>query len=130
MPEKMKIIRIERLPDYLYVEVAGTFALKDAMDLLGAAMDERTGGGYLKVLADVRGMTGPIPLIDRYELGQYLGRYRDSSVKTALLCLPEQMMPDKFLENVARNTGALYLVTADIGEALEWLGVRDLPPKL
>lgn len=126
MPEKMKIVTMEHRPGHLFVELAGTFSLGAGMEIVMIIVNERAGRGHKKVLIDAKKMTGDISILDRYDLGQYFARFVDFSVKIALLCSPEYMLPDKFFENVVRNAGSHILVTDNDTAAAGWLEVRDL----
>jgi len=124
MPEKMKM-NMEFKPKYLHVVIEGLFNLQRAeaiFDTIITACSER---GQSKVLIDVRKLKGEIPILDRYDFGKHMARVAAQVAGIAFVASEEQVLPDRFLENVASNVGVITLVTTDIDEATQWLGVSD-----
>jgi hypothetical protein len=119
LPEKMKM---EHGPKYLHVEVAGVFNLQRAKVFTDEIKKVCAESGQSKALVDARKVEGKISILDRYELGKYITHVRDTVTRIALVGPEEQMLSDKFLENVTNNLGVRTLVTTDIDEAIQWLG--------
>lgn len=119
-------IECEPRRGYLYVRVTGKFDAWRAVKLFGEALAEARKSSLTGILGDVTAMTG-------FESGSQVdGRFHVAGAIASVLpmnmkvvCLESlgQIMDDKFEENVAVNRGADSLVTSDMGEALEWLGV-------
>jgi hypothetical protein len=122
MPENMKILKMEHGPDYLHVEIGGVFNLSIAKEITRAVMSERVDRGYTSVLVDARKVEGEISIVERYEYGKYFASFRDPGVRTVLIANERIILPDKFFENVVSNIGGNILVTADINQAMRWLG--------
>lgn len=122
MPEKMKM---EHKSKYLHVEVSGVFNFQRAKDFFDTIVAECTKREQSKVLIDGRKMEGELSILYLYDLGKYLARVRTQAISFAIVGTEEVLLPDRFLETVASNLGAIVLVTTDIDKALQWLGVSD-----
>ena len=77
--------------------------------------------GIFKVLIDARAVTGVVSILDRSEIGKIMAAARQNSLAFAVVCLPERMTPERFLELVSRNRGGLVKVVTDPAEGFLWL---------
>ena len=75
-----------------------------------------------QVLLDVRGISGEVTVVDRYELGELFGSALPHGLRVAILATESMVLPDRFIQTVANNRGGNILVTTDPGEAAGWLG--------
>lgn len=118
-------IRIEAKGEYLDVKVSGPFSLLRAKGFVDEVVQVSLTHGLERILVDITAMTRYVdnPLMERFSIASYVGAAQRPGTSVAFLFSPEQMLPDRFDENVAVNRGGHLITTADIGEALEWLGV-------
>jgi hypothetical protein len=77
------------------------------------------------VLLDCRPMTGPLSVVDRFEVAEYGAQVIDRHIKVAMLVRPDQTLPDRFFENVAVSRGVRVKVLTEPDEAGAWLSKRD-----
>ncbi|MHC4573415.1 MAG: hypothetical protein ACYS76_04680 [Planctomycetota bacterium] len=116
-------ITIRHEPDYLYVEFYGSYNLEDALKFKDQILSTCRNQGFKKVLCDTRKVEGDIPVMDRFTFGKALADSAPHGLKLALLGSSEQILPDKFLENVAVTRGVTIRLSTDINELLKWLQV-------
>jgi hypothetical protein len=79
-------------------------------------------------LVDVRGVTGPITFMDRYQLGELAGEFLRQA-PFAVLALEEHLDAERIGWMVARNRGANVEVFTDPAEAGRWLQPYLAPVK-
>ncbi|MHC4618605.1 MAG: hypothetical protein ACYTEQ_12735 [Planctomycetota bacterium] len=116
-------ITIRHELDYLYVEFYGPYNLQDALKFKDQILSICRNQGLKRVLCDTRNMEGNIPVLDRFTFGKALADSAPHGLKLALLGSSMQVLPDKFLENVAVTRGVNIRLSTDINELLEWLQV-------
>jgi len=118
MTSNVEIVKAE---GYLHITFSGPFSLdaaRRAVDTMVAACAREQ---CTKVLFDCRSMTGNLTVINRFNVAEYGGMTIPSSVKIAMLGRVDQILPDNFFENVARNRGVSVTVFHEIDKAIEWL---------
>ena len=81
--------------------------------------------GIRKVLVDARALQGEISILERFALGEDVAALTRGRIAIAIVDLPERVWPDRFVETVAANRGALIKVTTDYTEALAWLDAEN-----
>ena len=67
--EDLKDIKIEAKPDYLLVEVGGTFSLEFAFKVIDVSLERSIAHKKNKILYDFRNMAGKITMLDGREAG-------------------------------------------------------------
>lgn len=112
---------ILRRGDYLHIKFTGPFSLAAAKSSVDAMFDACAAEDCSKVLFDCRAMTGEISTMNRFEIAQYGSMSLTHVGKIAMLGREDQILPDKFFENVAVNRGQNLKVFSDEDKAFEWL---------
>ena len=112
--------------DWLLVTITGTYNADDWKDLkfFKTLIAQCQTTGCQKILIDARELKGDIPIIERFEYGENIALVSEGNYIFAMVGPKEQILPDKFFENVATNRGAIVKVTADIDEAHQWLETK------
>ena len=104
---------------YLLARLEGEWtpsALSERIRCIASTAQER---GYERVLVDIREMSAPARGFYRYSAGEDVAKYFGTSVSVAAVYRAELI--DKFVENVAVNRGARFIVVPSFEEALDWL---------
>ncbi len=115
----MKTLEIRK--DYLYVEYSEPYQFETCLALIQEISDASRREGQHKILCDVRGMPGKIPVTDSFQLAvagagafrglQLAGVYRQEDI-------------DPFAETVIQNRGGKVRIFGNLAKAKEWLGVE------
>ncbi|MHC4598049.1 MAG: hypothetical protein ACYS47_03495 [Planctomycetota bacterium] len=116
-----KELQVTPREGYLHVEFTGAFsvsAAKGVVDVMVAACAKEK---CAKVLCDYTAMSGEMPVMDRFAVGEYAGTAVGPVIKIAMLGRPDQRLPDDFLENVAVNRGMRLKIFSDREKAVAWL---------
>jgi len=66
-------------------------------------------------------MTGQMSVIDRFDVAEYGARTIHERIKVAVLGREDQILPDRFFEQVAVNRGLRLKLFTDADEAADWL---------
>ncbi len=115
----------------LFVHVMGMFSPGAAPGLIRRSLDVAKENGVEHVLCDLTAVDGldaeHLPVITRFETAGLIARSLPRQFRLAFLEKPEQIPYDRFDENVMVNRGARVKVTTDLNEAMEWLGVGQVP---
>ena len=119
MPQQ---IRIEPKDGYLNVQVSGKFDRSKAKTFLRQLVE--SSHDLPCILVDVRELKGPVDLMDRFRLAEFLVKEQVRPIKMAVLGSDDQEWHDRFFEDVADNRGGMVKVTTDRDEALQWLGIK------
>lgn len=127
---------IQARDTYLYVEVGGTFEIKQAKQLTQNVLDTVFEYNLPKILFDARQLKGGISIMQRFEYGTFLSSTllkvfassREIRPKMAVVADKSILDSERFVELVARNRGAVIKVTDNIDEAYEWLGEKPSEP--
>jgi len=114
-------IRVEKVDDYLRVTYTGPFRLEEARRTVDAMVTGCARERCERVLLDCREMTGDMSVINRFDVAQYGSLTIPRSVRIALLGRPDQILPDRFFENAARNRGVKVTVFTEGSDAVAWL---------
>jgi len=118
MPDDLEIVKAE---GHLRIIYSGPFSSAAVRDSVGAMLAVCTREKCAKVLFDCRPMTGEMTVLDRFEAGEYGASTIPPSMKIAMLGREDQILPDRFFENVVRARGLDVAVFSDADEAIEWL---------
>ncbi len=118
MPDNLEVVRKE---GYLHITFSGAFSLAKTKHVVDAVLERCSEEGCSNVLFDCRPMTGEITILERFHVGEYLAMTMPDSLWIAMLGREDQMLPDKFFENVVRNRTLILGVFSFIDEAIEWL---------
>ena len=120
-------------PDYLLVEVLGTYEAAGAVDLFPLVLSTCRLNAADKVLIDYRRMDGDLTdggkaVYALAILQQYQGHLADGGkpLRVAYLGQPHQVSPDEPGAVIAKQRDLPFRVTTDLGEALSWLGVQEV----
>lgn len=114
--------KIESEGEFLKVVAKGKDDdLEDVTTYSNAVIDAAIDNKSKRILCDERGLEYSISVIDTYRLAESTSVYARSLSKIAIVCDPRYLLDGKFYETVASNRGLFVRVTADFGEAMEWL---------
>jgi hypothetical protein len=126
--------QFEQKDGYFSIFASGAYSLEDVKALIVRIFVEAEHDGVRLILLDVSGVTGDIPLMDRYEWAMVLVEQHTAHInkgyprlKIALYGTEPLVDPGRFGEMVANNRGVDILVTDDKEKAYLWLGI---PPEL
>lgn len=106
---------------YMYIEFTGRFSINAAKSAVDAMVNACIKANCTKALFDCRPMTGDLSTMDRFDIAQYGSSAIERTIKIAMLGRDDQLLPDKFFENVAVNRGLALRLFYDIDEAISWL---------
>jgi hypothetical protein len=126
-------VEMKEMGDYLHARLRGPSSLeegKKSLDMMLARVVELRKS---KLLIDVTGITGEATLLERFALGEHIAaknieyyqKEGSDPLKLALLARASVINPGRLTQIVSRNRGVDFIVTDDMAEALEWLGVED-----
>lgn len=118
-------VRIEFVAEQLRARVTGVFDSTTAKTELARGIAKAMRLGIRKVLVDARALQGEISILERFALGEDVAALTRGRIAIAIVDLPERVWPDRFVETVAANRGALIKVTTDYTEALAWLDAEN-----
>lgn len=117
----MRIVEIDPRETYLYVKGAGEFSVQSALDEFKKVVEACSQYQRFRVLADMREVSTDNNVLSLYEVGVQMPKYWKGISCLALLNDPEQILPDKFWQNVTRNQGLNTGVFDNLPEAVAWL---------
>ena len=106
---------------YIQVTYVGDFTRAEARRCIDVCTTSCLDHGLMRVLLDVRQMTGDMTVMDRFQTALYGIKLRKHKIKTAMLANDRIVLPDRFFESVARNRGIRIRVFTDEDQALAWL---------
>jgi hypothetical protein len=124
-------VDLESRKHHLRATLSGTFSLRQAQDVLDAAVKAAVAGGHTRILIDASGVLGTPTQDERYMLGLFVAAEQrilaaktpPMEVQMAIYGRPPLVDPNRFGETVAVNRGAKVKVSECLEEALAWLGV-------
>ena len=114
-------LEIEIADGVVRAAIASAFHLDKAKAFLLEILSRARAEQLNKVLIDIRGITGDIPMMARFDFGVFLADQRPRAIKIAFVGTDKQVLSDRFTENVSANRGVQMKVTTDPAEALAWL---------
>lgn len=123
MPEPQHCLSIVNEGEYLlatFPPYSGVLACTACLDEVFATLAQH---GLSKVIIDHTKTAQPIPILECYELGNYMaGKTREQPTKIAIVASRGGVYPDRFFETVARNRQVQVSVFAEDFEAAQsWL---------
>lgn len=129
--------KVEVKKGYIFIKMTGQLLLKNEKDMykvensLLNALNVAKERHISRLLFDGREVTGKISTNDKFYIMEFiakenLSRFISASypLKIAFV-LSTEMESSKFGEMVGRNRGLNTLVTNDMQEAMNWLGVEE-----
>jgi hypothetical protein len=112
---------LEHRDDCIVLRAEGDWDPASGRRALNALIDLCQREGVAKALIDTRALDGVVSILDRSEIGRIMAAARKQSIAFAIVCRPERVTPERFLELVSRNRGGIVKVVTDFGEGLLWL---------
>lgn len=107
-------------PNYLLVEMSGTWEIDEAKRQIEAVRNRASTLGAKRVLIDCRELATPKDTLTRFLTGEYIAKFWRPPVKVAALA-GQDMVNNKFAEIVAVNRGAWFSVFLEEKLAVQWL---------
>ena len=104
---------------YLSLKVTGAYSLSDFQALANRVMVESAKNNLRNILLDIAEVSGNVPTLDRFFLGEYVARLWQPSMRVAIVYRAKDI--DKFFETVAVNRATQTIVVPDLQTAREWL---------
>ena len=104
---------------YLSLKVTGAYSLSDFQALANRVMVESAKNNLRNILLDIVEVSGNVPTLDRFFLGEYVSRLWQPSLRVAIVYRAKDI--DKFFETVAVNRATQTIVLPDLQTAWEWL---------
>ena len=104
---------------YLSLKVTGAYSLSDFEALANRVMVESAKNNLRNILLDIVEVSGNVPTLDRFFLGEYVSRLWQPSLRVAIVYRAKDI--DKFFETVAVNRATQTIVVPDLQTAWEWL---------
>jgi len=104
---------------YILLKATGSYNRKEVQDLSNSIHAQLADNKCKNLLVDISEMSGKIPNIDRFLLGEYVSKFRESGYRIALVYRAEGI--NKFFETVAANRAIKIIVVPDIQTGLTWL---------
>ena len=117
----MKIEELQSRDTYLFVKFSGEFQLAEALSCFKFVAQECARLNCPLALLDVRNITGEINILARHSMGEGLAEFREQIRRLAMLARPDQVLPDRFMQTVARNRGFFGNAFFELAEAEAWL---------
>lgn len=119
-------IRIIVLDDYVNIVASGSYSLLKANNLFKLSIDNGNANRKSKLLIDVIGVEGHIPVFERFQFSEFLASYRAKHHiglvdKIAVVGYEPIVHNGRFGETVAVNRGANVRVFTDQDSASRWL---------
>lgn len=112
-------VQIHEGDSLLSVKAVGRYSLTDLSGLFDQVKAESEKHNDLGVILDVTTVTGTIPIMDLFVLGEHCSKVWKPPFRIAII--PTEEWVYKFFENVARNRGAQIAVFPCQCAAMEWL---------
>ena len=112
---------IEHRDGCLVLTASGEWDVVSGRRALHGLIDLCRREGVHKALIDTRALTGNVSILERSEIAKIMAAARQSSIAFAVVCHPERVTPERFLQLVATNRGGLVKVVTDAAEGFLWL---------
>ena len=103
---------------YLACTATGKWITEELKQFIDALSTDLGKGGYTRLLADLSGVKGPPPEMDRYYIGEYIASVL-RGIKVAIVY--QKVYTNTFFEDTAVNRGAYLKVFPDKDSARKWL---------
>jgi anti-anti-sigma regulatory factor len=112
-------VQIHEMSTHLSIKVVGEYSLANFCSLFGRVSEESENHAKQKVVLDVTEVSGTIPVMDLYQLGEECSRVWKSGLRIALVSLAGGF--NQFFEDVAWNRGVHVSVVPNQTSAIEWV---------
>ena len=112
-------IGVTQETDYLSLKVTGAYSLSAFQALAQRVVVEAAKNHRRNILLDIAEVSGNVPAMDRFFLGDYVSRLWPPALRVAIVYRAKDI--DKFFETVAVNRATQTIVVADLQRAREWL---------
>jgi|SRR5271157_1122567 len=112
-------IQIHEVDTHLSIKAVGQYSLANLHDLFDRVKKESENRANPRVILDVSGVAGAIPVLDMLVLGEHCARFWRPSLRAAIVSPVGGL--NRFFENVARNRGVQIAVVPNQGAAIEWV---------
>lgn len=119
-------LKTEVIAGVLQAEVSGPFSLSNAKTVCRQVLKHVHEQDIHKVLIDLRSVHEDIPIIARFDFATFMSDLKPTGIRFAFVDTPDNISPDRFFETALVNRAVNAKVTADIGEALAWLGADSI----
>ena len=106
-------------PGYLSLKVTGAYSLSDFQALAKRVLVESAKNHRIHILLDISEVSGNVPAMDRFFLGDYVSGRWQHSIRVAIVYRAKDI--DKFFETVAVNQATQTIVVPDLQTARDWL---------
>jgi hypothetical protein len=106
-------------PEFVRITTTGEYVFEEMFPFLTHIRSECKRTDRNRALVDCSQIIGDLAEVERFAGGQKVAELFGKSIKVALIMPPSQIT--KLGELAAVNRGAVFLVTHDADEALEWL---------
>ena len=116
-------LRILIKKDHVHAIVSGNFDPALAKTVYQKILDAADQKALSRVLIDARQLIIAFSTTVRYGLAEWVASIQKMPMMVAVVVPPDPMFKDRFVETVVQNRGAAMKVTADMQEALTWLGI-------
>jgi hypothetical protein len=110
---------------YLSLKVTGAYSLAAFQAVAKRVMVESAKNNQRNILLDIVEVSGNVPAMDRFFLGEYVSSLWPPAIRVAIVYRATEI--DKFFETVAVNRGTQTLVVPDLQTAREWLTKKTAP---
>ncbi len=122
----------EPRPGYLYVKVTGSYDLEDSLMGISETLKASEANGLSNILIDFLELQGELPMLTEgyiyaSKMAQQVVQHNDLTGQELRIAFvgPELRDVDAYSEKVAAEHGMnALIVTSDMDQALEWLGVE------
>jgi hypothetical protein len=119
------VVTVERAPDHVRFNVAGSASLKNYFDLIDGAAKETVANGDKVGMVDIRQVVGRLSFTDQFFIGEIVGEKLGHLQKLATLVADD---PTSYNSEKVANRKGVNLRTFDNEErAIAWL--RESPAR-
>ena len=117
----MEIVLVEARETYLFVKGSGAFSVEAALRGFQEIVALSAKHNRTRILADLCDVSGDENVLSLYEVGVQMPKYWKGIRCLAILNRPEQILPDRFWQNVTRNQGLSTGVFDNLPETVSWM---------
>ena len=114
-------LKMENRGIYLAFEFSGEFSVSAGAKCIDAMMAACAEHKCRRALFDCRKMTGTMSVMERLQVVAYAQKTRGIIDRIAIIAREDQVLPDKFTENVGVNRGIGLRIVTVAGQAISWL---------
>jgi hypothetical protein len=112
-------VQIHEMDSHLLIKAVGEYTMVNFCSLFDRVSEESENYAKQKVILDVTEVSGTIPVMDLYQLGEECSRVWKSELRIALVSPAGGI--NKFFEDVAWNRGVQVSVVSNQASAIEWV---------